>query len=337
MTYNRRQGDVPFSQGQVAVITKLPDNTAEFADRRLTVRLSPPGVRHIDTSNIPVDWKEAQIGPRTTPPVIVGKYLQMGRRTQFPVRYYLCSTIHRIQGDTVPLLATEMSTTKREYKLWQKEQFAVLISRVQSCNDVIFVGSRSETRAAIENILSGSSKWDTLVDHYMSELNVAVQRACAREIVLDTHPFLPVYRELPTAACGYVYMLVSLSAEGHYYVGETGDLKRCLRNHNTGYGAEETRNTLLHPWGVYAFVVGFDQETAELAKECRQQFSERWRGFYCRKSTPDQVYDFGKQLADKWIADGSKLVIVKCGQTASSIITTDQSAAQNALYCCSIL
>jgi len=67
------------------------------------------------------------------------------------VRYYLCSTIHRIQGDTVPLLATEMSLTKREYRLWQREQFAVLISPVHECKDLIFVDTAAKTRAAIEH------------------------------------------------------------------------------------------------------------------------------------------------------------------------------------------
>jgi len=63
----------------------------------------------------------------------------------------------------------------------------------------------------------------------------------ARHVVLDQHRFLPMYCDLPSAACGYVYMLVSLSCAGHYYVGETMNLKCCLRQHNAGYGVDETR------------------------------------------------------------------------------------------------
>ena len=132
MTYNRSNGTPAFSQGQIAIVMSLPDTSVAFMQQRITLRLAPAGVRHIDVVNIPADWPLLIVGPRTTPPVLVGSYLQMGRRTQFPIRYYMCSTIHRIQGDTVNILATELSASKREYRLWQKEQFTVLISRV--CN-----------------------------------------------------------------------------------------------------------------------------------------------------------------------------------------------------------
>jgi hypothetical protein len=68
---------------------------------RLRLRLAPPGVRDIDTNNIPTEWPEILVGPRTTPPVVVGKGMQNGRRTQLPVRHYMASTVHRIQGKHV--------------------------------------------------------------------------------------------------------------------------------------------------------------------------------------------------------------------------------------------
>jgi len=313
MTYNCRHDSVTvFSQGQVAVVVELPNDDVDFLEQRLHLRLAPPGVRHIDASNIPAEWPEVTVGPRTTLPTVVGRCLQMGRRTQFPVRYYLCSTIHRIQGDTVPLLATELSLSKREYRLWQREQFAVLISRVHRCQDLIFVGSQSETRAAIEQIMLSSSKWDSLIDHYLSELNVAVQPDRARQISLDIHPFLPMYRELPSVACGYVYMLSSLACITRCYIGETMDLKRCLRQHNTGYGADETRNTALHPWGVYAFVYGFDVG----GRQVRTEFVHEWRGAVSWLSSADEAYQAGVDIANEWIQRGSKITIVKCGQSS---------------------
>ena len=162
------------------------------------------------------------MGPRTTLPTVVGRSLQMGRRIQFPVRYYLASTIHRIQGDNVSLLATELSTKKRQYRLWQREQFAVLISRVHNCKDIIFVGDPEETKLAIQQIMSTSSDWDELIEHYLSELNVASRRDNYRasHLVMDVHPFLPVYREVPTTKCGYSYMLCSLSCCAPIYIGD---------------------------------------------------------------------------------------------------------------------
>ena len=318
MTYNERHGRILFSQGQVAVVVQLPDDGLQFSEQRLRLRLAPPGIRHIDLSNIPPEWPEVVVGPRTTPPSIVGRFLQMGRRTQFPVRYYLCSTIHRIQGDTVPLLATEMSLSKREYKLWQKEQFAVLISRVQTCNDIIFVGNRTDTRAAIEQVLSVSSKWDTLIDHYLTELNIAVRPIRAPTIQLKMHPYLPLYRELPTASCGYVYLLASLVSCKHHYIDETLDLKKCLRLHNIGCGPEETRNTLLHPWGVFAFVCGFEQDYhVDGGAAIRQEFARLWNSRVNYYMSVEEAYNAVHQLAEDWIRRGCKLIVVKCGQEAA--------------------
>ena len=127
----------------------------------------------------------------------------MGRRMQFPVRYHLASTIHRIQGDNVSLLATELSTSNKKYRLWQREQFTVLLSRVRHCKDIIFVGNVADTQAAIEDILSRSSKWEALIEHYLSVLDIAGNTSRVRQLSLDLHPFLPMYRELPSTMCGY--------------------------------------------------------------------------------------------------------------------------------------
>jgi predicted GIY-YIG superfamily endonuclease len=321
MTYNRRQeGVTVFSQGQVAVVVALPEDGVDFNDQRLTLKLAPPGIRQIDPDNMGDDWREILVGPRTGLPVPVGSSLQLGRRRQLPVRYFLASTLHRCQGHTVPLLATEMSLSKKEYKMWQREQFAVLISRVQRCQDIIFVGDQQETRAAIEHILRQSSKWDALVEHYLTELNVALRPSRARRIVLDVHPFLPMYRELPSASCGCAYMLVSMARASRVYIGETRDLKVSLRRHNTGYGAPETMNTGLQPWGVYAFVYNFEENTDDEGRESRKDFAQQWSYGVTWERTADQVYEFGLMIADEWLKErGSSLVVVKCGQSPSTV------------------
>jgi predicted GIY-YIG superfamily endonuclease len=228
--------------------------------------------------------------------------------------------VHRCQGQSIPLLATEMSLSRKEYKMWQREQFAVLISRVHRCQDLIFVGDKQETGAAIEHILRQSSKWDALVDHYLTELNVAVRPNRARRIVLDVHPFLPMYRELPSASCGCAYMLVSMACVSRVYIGETRDLKVCLRRHNTGYGAQETMNTALHPWGVYAFVHNFEENSDDEGRDSRKDFVQQWSYGVTSDRTADQVYEFGLMIADEWLRErGTRLVVVKCGQSSSTV------------------
>lgn len=80
MTYNHRvQGVLKFSQGQIAVVTELPEANDNVRNIALKLRLAPPGTRYVkDTADLPEDWPEVVVGARTTPPVVVGAGLQMG-------------------------------------------------------------------------------------------------------------------------------------------------------------------------------------------------------------------------------------------------------------------
>ena len=313
MTYNERHSSIQFSQGQVAVVTELADDILPSNDQRCTVRLAPPGVRNIDIANIPDNWPQVSVKRRTTHAIVVGHGLQMGRRTQFPLRYHLTSTIHRIQGETVPLYATQISQVNKSYRLWQKEQFAVLISRAHTCRDIIFVGAKTDTRNAIVQILAKSSKWDDIVNNYLTTLDV-MSRPVLREINLNLHPFLPFYRELPNATCGYVYILASIPNSSRSYVGECADIKKRLREHNTGYGTTETKPTCLHPWGIYGFVCGFDDVNIAAGITSRKQFLRELHFTLDPVGNAEQAYNSIRILVASWNEVGYSLVIVKCGQ-----------------------
>ena len=328
MTYNERQATVNFSQGQVAVVTELPDASLPFNEQKLTLRLAPPGVRQIDPLNIPQDWPQVFVSRRTTHSVIVGRSLQMGRRKQFPVRYHLTSTIHRIQGETVPLYATQVSDSHREYRLWQKEQFAVLISRAKFCKDIIFVGDKIDTKSAIINIFARSAKWDKLVDNYISALDV-LSHPPVRQIDLNLHPFTALYRELPTALCGYVYLLASIPNSMKCYVGETENLKKTLREHNTGYGPEETRPTNLHPWGVFGFICGFEHEDPRIGKQRRKDFYTELMNTLNTNRGPEYHYSCMPELVTQKKIDS--LIIVKCGELPGTH-TNAQCPSQKVLH-----
>lgn len=95
MTYNERRGSHPFSQGQIAILVELPPADQVMRDVHLKLKLAPAGTRYIaDPTRLPDSWPEVVVRAHTTPEVVVGAGLQMGRRTQ---RFYVCSTIHRIQ------------------------------------------------------------------------------------------------------------------------------------------------------------------------------------------------------------------------------------------------
>jgi hypothetical protein len=286
-------------------------DVSDFLNCRIKLRLAPPGFNRVDTSNIPDDWPEISIKPRCTTPVVVGACFQMGRRTQFPIRYHMTSTIHRIQGETVALYATQISDISRNYRLWQKEQLAVLISRARYCRDIIFVGRRSDTFEALKRVLRMHSKWDQLVDEYITALDVMFQ-PLVRQIRLETHPFLPLYRELPTTTCGYVYLIVSIPYPRKCYIGQCDNLKKALREHNTGHGPEETRSTTLHPWGVFGFVCGFDHEVIDVGRVCRDSLCWEWQNSVDLNRGPEAVYERGLEIVTEY-THRTNFVIVKCG------------------------
>ena len=101
---------------------------------------------------------------------------------------------------------------------------------------------------------------DALVDHHLSVLDVAQQhkQPHLRELTQHSHPFLPIYQELPAMECGYAYLLVSMACPSVFHVGLSENIKKALHNISKGYGDIETRDTDLHPWGVFAFIVGFE-------------------------------------------------------------------------------
>jgi len=115
LTYNDRHAPIPFSQGQLSIVVDLPNKSTDSAEQTVKLCLAPPGVRHINPANISTEWPRIQVRRRTTPAVPVGRGVQMARRTQFPLRYHLASTIHRIQGETLAVYATQLSSVKREF------------------------------------------------------------------------------------------------------------------------------------------------------------------------------------------------------------------------------
>jgi hypothetical protein len=105
-----------------------------------------------------------------------------------------------------------------------------------------------------------------------------------------------------------------------YYVGEITQLKRCLHRHNTCYGTEETRNTALHPWGVYGFIYCFDLTSDIVSSEDWQWFVQKWRATTTDKLSVDEAFAVGGTIADEWLLRCNlKLTTVKSGQVWTDI------------------
>ena len=57
-------------------------------------------------------------------------------------------------GDTLHSVATEISMKNNQFKLWDKGQAVVLMSRTNFGKDLIFVGDKNDTIKALVNLIN---------------------------------------------------------------------------------------------------------------------------------------------------------------------------------------
>lgn len=274
LTYNNTtptQNRPRFSQGQLVVVTSLPDMNLPRDEQRIKVKLSPPGCRNV--AAIPADSPEFLLSRRWTIPTVVGFPKSKARRLQFPLTYYVCSTVHRLLGDTCSKLATQISSGKSIYSLWERDQLLVIISRVSSLGDVLFVGSQHDTMQAITELLNQTNQWDERIDKIMSSVD-ALRDGGGILPAIESLPSLNT--SIPSRNCGFAFMFVSVKFPNKYELGEAASLENALREYNYSRMDDSIH---LRPWAVAAFVCGFpDGGDQHENIEMRQLFEEQWRG-----------------------------------------------------------
>ena len=108
----------------------------------------------------------------------------------------------------------------------------------------------------------------SLRDQYTEFMSHVVDVLCgethARVIDLSHHPFCPKDIALPADTSGFVYILLSLKDSRTTYIGKTVNLHERLRSHNSGYGSRCTAPEHLRPWGLLAYVAGFQNHTSSM-------------------------------------------------------------------------
>ncbi|XP_047741131.1 uncharacterized protein LOC125179393 [Hyalella azteca] len=273
LTYNNTSStrNCPrFSQGQLVVAIGLPDMNLAREEQRIKVKLLPPGCRNVD--RIPQDAEEFWLSRRWTIPTAVGFPRSKARRLQFPLTYYVCSTVHRLLGDSCSKLATQINPGNRTYSLWERDQLLVIISRVSSLDDVLFVGSQHDTMQAITELLNQTNVWDDRIDKIMSSVDA----------LRDGGGILPPIKSLPSLNtsipsqnCGFTTMFVSINFPNKYELLEAASIENALWEYN--YSRLDSRNHF-KPWAVAAFVCGFPGGGDQHENlEMRQHFEEQWR------------------------------------------------------------
>ena len=70
------------------------------------------------------------------------------------MKHCVTSTIHAAMGDTLPIMATEISRNNSNYKMWDKGQMVVILSRTKCAKNTIFVGDKNGTLSALKDLLT---------------------------------------------------------------------------------------------------------------------------------------------------------------------------------------
>lgn len=327
LTYNNTSDGDPsrrFSQGQLCIVTCLPDTSCPYRHQQIRVKIAPPGERRMPSDLGACQWNEISIRRRTTLPFVVGKGLLRGRRDQWPLRFYIANTVHKVMGDTCGRLATQISEENPKYRLWLLEQLIVIVSRVTTLDDLVFVGDVGDTLAAIKRLFLRRSQWVEHVDDVLQQLNVLERGIGDLHGVVTNqhHPFRPLHRELPSESLGFCYLLVSVRLSHVVYIGEASDLRRRLREHNSGGGQSGCCQEGMHlmPWHLLAYVTNFygmghDHINVEKRKEFKSQWQYRLNQWYSIQSVAESACNLGMSLVEEWNERwGESLVWVMCGE-----------------------
>jgi hypothetical protein len=152
-------------------------------------------------------WEKVTVG---TTSEFEQPFTRAGLRTmrrQYGLQHYVSSTVHSIQGSTLQKLASQVSNKDACYRLWEKGQLVVLLSRTKHGEHTIFVGNKEETLDMLCEALGFRLQFMEYMEHILDTLSGKASEAPVVEVYMN--PYRPCDTPLPRDASGYCYLLVS--------------------------------------------------------------------------------------------------------------------------------
>ena len=136
----------------------LPNEEDVANWRPIKVLISPIGLQDVEfDSDMPKEvyfnkgYKEVEIGVAPERTQSFGNNIQ-AKRKQYGLKHHVTSTIHAAMGDTLHTMATEVSRRNGNFKMWDKGQMIVILSRTELARNAIFVGDKNETIDALKHL-----------------------------------------------------------------------------------------------------------------------------------------------------------------------------------------
>ena len=264
MTFNK---EGHFSNTQTAILYDLPNREDLSNWKKIKVLKTPVGLKEIifdpllsKASYIERGYVEVEVGlaPDRTQHLPGNK---QAKRKQYGLKHHFTSTIHAAMGDTLVTMATEVSLNNSNFRMWDKGQMIVILSRTKRARDSIFIGDKNDTLKALKFLLTSKTQWTDYMEEVLSIISVGSnsQAANRRRIMTQTtFPYRICDNSLPQCNTGYVYMLVSMKNFNFSYIGQTHSISKRIQAHNTGVGSVSTEPLHLRPYALFAYICGFN-------------------------------------------------------------------------------
>ncbi len=212
-------------------------------------------------------------------------------------------------GDTLSRVAIEISRDNNSFKLWDCAQAIVTLSRTKLGKNLIFVGDKTETIAALIELIQMKSQWTDYMEEVLRMITLRNENETQnneeenddnqqlQQLSQRHYPFRICDVVLPQCNTGFVYMLSSIKRPTYSYIGETNCLRDRLKQHNSGYGSLSTEPSYLRPFAVMAFICGFNGE-----KNLRRFIEQKW------KEKRDSLVQNGINDIRRWAHCGNEVI-----------------------------
>ena len=323
ITYNNSAQE--FSNSQLAIMIKLP--TYEQVTKKEPVQLlvAPPGCRYIpgetDTEeslkNLGWTFKKIGIGNNTVQNVSSGI---RAKREQYGLRHHIGSTFHSVMGQTMACVVTRVEASKASpFHIWLASQVVVLLSRTKFAKDTVFISTNKiHTAETLYNTLCKTTPYRTYISYLLDCLCSKTNTTHVQDVIrIDQSKSIYRPRDvpIPNDNTGQVYILVSTKDTGFVYIGSTFNLSYRFKQHNSGYGADQTCPSSLRPWAILAYVTGFNGNENQF-----RRFENRWIQEKQKmlsdttiQTSVEAIVAIAKQIIFDWGDNNNELKFVECG------------------------
>ena len=83
----------------------------------------------------------------------------LSQRKQYGLKHHVTFIVHETMGDTLHKIATEISTEGNDFRLWDKSQSIVMLSRTRVGSNIIFVGNNNDNLNSLSSMIKPTNQW----------------------------------------------------------------------------------------------------------------------------------------------------------------------------------